>query len=265
MPGGRPKTRPEPDAVKSVYKVLDILEHLGAAQRAVSGSDIARATGFNVSTAFRQLQTLAARGYVEQHPGHLSYVLGPRFYQLASAYLKGKDLAALARPHLEALRDVVGETAYLVILSRGEIVQLGKADGRQVVSASIRSSQREPAYCTATGKVLLSGLAPEALERYLASVQLTPHTPQTITSRAKLKRELAMVRKQGYAVDVEEYAENLCCVSVPVRDPNSGSIVAAISLAMPKLRFRRGHVARWRSLLEGKAALISPQLGLIDT
>ncbi len=249
MPGGRPKTRAEPEAIKSVSKVLDILEHLGASQRAVSVSDIARATGFNVSTAFRQLQTLVARGYVEQ---------------VASGYLKGKDLASLARPHLEALRDVVGETAYLVILSHGEIVQLGKADGQQVVSASIRSSQREPAYCTATGKVLLSGLAPEALDRYLASVSLQPYTPQTITSRTRLKRELATVRKQGYALDLEEYAENLCCVSVPVHDPHSGSIVAAISLAMPKLRFRRGHVARWRGLLDGKAALISPQLGLID-
>jgi len=264
MPGGRPKTRAEPDAVKSVSKVLDILEHLGAAQRAVSVSDVARATGFNVSTAFRQLQTLVQRGYVEQEPGHRSYVLGPRFYQLASAYLKGKDLATLARPHLEALRDVVGETAYLVILSQGEIVQLGKADGQQVVSASIRTAQREPAYCTATGKVLLSGLAPEPLERYLASVRLQPYTAQTITSRSKLERELATVRKQGYAFDVEEYADDLCCVSVPVRDPNSGSIVAAISIAMPKIRFRRNLVPRWRNLLEEKAALISPQLGLID-
>ena len=114
------------------------------------------------------------------------------------------------------------------------------------------------------GKVLLSGLAPEALDRYLASVRLQPYTPQTTTSRTRLKRELATVRKQGYALDVEEYAENLCCVSVPVRDPHRGSIVAAISLAMPKLRFRRGQVARWRGLLEEKAGLISPQLGVIN-
>ena len=63
---------------------------------------------------------------------------GRAVYQLASAYLKGSDLATLARPHLEALRDVVGETVYLVILSQGEIVQLCKADGQHVVSASIR-------------------------------------------------------------------------------------------------------------------------------
>ena len=264
MPGGRPRTRAEPDAVKSVAKVLDILEHLGAAKRPVSVSDIARATGFNVSTAFRLAQTLVWRGYVEQEPGHRSYVLGPRVYQLASAYLKGSDLATLARPHLEALRDVVGETVYLVILSQGEIVQLCKADGQHVVSASIRSAQREPAYCTATGKVLLSGLAPAALQKYLAGVRLRAYTAQTITSRSRLEREIGAVRREGYALDAEEYAENLCCVSVPVRDPNSGSIAAAVSVAMPKIRFKRSLVPRWRRLLEEKAALISPQLGLID-
>jgi IclR family acetate operon transcriptional repressor len=264
MPGGRPKSRARPDAVKSVAKVLDILEHLGAARRPVSVSDLGRATGFNVSTAFRLVQTLVARGYAEQQEGHRSYVLGPRVYQLASAYIKGSDLATLARPHLEALRDVLGETVYLVILSQGEIVQLAKADGQHVVSASIRSAQREPAYCTATGKVLLSGLAPEAFREYLAGIRFHAYTPQTITSRARLEREIAAVRDEGCAVDVEEFAENLCCVSVPVRDPATGAIAAAVSVAMPKLRFRRSLVPRWRTLLEEKAALISPQLGLID-
>jgi DNA-binding IclR family transcriptional regulator len=264
MPGGRPKSRTRPDAVKSVAKVLDILEHLGAARRPVSVSDLGRATGFNVSTAFRLVQTLVARGYAEQQAGHRSYVLGPRVYQLASAYIKGNDLATLARPHLEALRDALGETVYLVILSQGEIVQLCKADGQHVVSASIRSSEREPAYCTATGKVLLAGLETEAFKAYLAGVSFHAYTAQTITSRAKLEREIAAVREEGYALDVEEYAENLCCVSVPVRDPASGAIAAAVSVAMPKLRFKRSLVPRWRKLLEEKAALISPQLGLID-
>lgn len=264
MPGGRPRTKAVPDAVKSVAKVLDILEHVAAARQPLSVSDLARATGFTVSTAFRLVQTLVARGYVVQESGHKNYVLGTRVYQIASAYLKGSDLASLARPHLEALRDELGETVYLVIFSQGEIVQLCKADGPQVVSASIRSAEREPAYCTATGKVLLSGLAPEAFHAYLSGVKLQPLTSQTITSRTRLEREIETVRDEGYALDLEEYADNLCCLAVPVRDPHSGAIAAAVSVAMPKLRFRRSGVPRWRKRLEETAALISQPLGLID-
>ena len=264
MPGGRPKTKAAPDAVKSVAKVLDILEHVAAARQPVSVSDLARGTGFNVSTAFRLVQTLVARGYVEQQDGQRSYVLGTRIYQLASVYLNGSDLATMARPHLEALRNEVGETVYLVIFSQGEIVQLCKADGPHVVSASIRSAEREPAYCTATGKVLLSGLSSEAFDAYLGGVKLTPYTAQTITTKAKLEREIDGVREQGFALDLEEYAENLCCLAVPVRDPHNGDIAAAISVACPKLRFKRSNVPVWRQLLEERAALISQPLGLID-
>jgi IclR family transcriptional regulator, KDG regulon repressor len=265
MPGGRPRTKARPDAVKSVSKVLDIVEHLAAARGPVSLSDIARATGFNVSTAFRLVQTLVARGYVEQQAGHRSYVLGPRVYQLASAYLKGSDLAALARPHLEALRDVVGETVYLVILANGEIVQLCKADGKQAVSAAIRSMVREPAYCTATGKVLLSALGPEEFDKYVQNVALESFTPQTLTSKAELRREIAKVRDSGFAVDNEEFVPNLCCVSIPVPDHNGGASVAAISIAMPKMRFKKTLVPRWCEQMREKAMLITQQLGLVET
>src|ERR1700752_3351840 len=131
MPGGRPKGEAQADAVKSVTKVLDILEHLGASKRAVSVSELARKTQINVSTAYRLLQTLMTRGYVAQEQANRGYVIGHRFFQLGSAYLEGSDLAAIARPHLEALRDEVHETAYLVAFSEGEIVHLCKSGGKQ--------------------------------------------------------------------------------------------------------------------------------------
>ena len=265
MPGGRPRGKSQADSVKSVVKVLDILEHLGSSQRAVSVSELARTTGLNVSTAFRLLQTLMRRGYVEQQRSSRGYQLGPRLFQMGSAYLQGSDLAGIARPHLEALRDAVGETAYLVIFSQGEIVQLCKADGRQAVSATARSMIREPAYCTATGKVLLSGLALDAFDRYLEDVKLRPFTPQTIKSKALLRREIAKVRENSFAVDIEEFVPNLCCVSVPVRDGEGGNTVAAISIAMPKMRFKRAHIPRWCDLLREKSTLICQQLGLIET
>jgi DNA-binding IclR family transcriptional regulator len=122
-----------------------------------------------------------------------------------------------------------------VILSQGEIVQLCKADGQQVVQRHHALDAAGPCVLHRDGaKVLLSGLAPDALARYLSSVRMKAYTAQTITTRTQLERDLAKVREQGYALDVEELAEDLCCVSVPVRDPNSHSILAAISIAMPK-------------------------------
>jgi IclR family transcriptional regulator, KDG regulon repressor len=265
MPGGRPRAKTPADKVKSVTKVLDILEHLGAAQGVVSVSDLARATGLNVSTAFRLLQTLMARGYVEQERSNRGYFLGPRIFQMGTAYLQGSDLATIARPHLEALRDTVGETAYLVMFSRGEIVQLCKADGKQAVSAAIRSMVREPAYCTATGKVLLSALSGEEFDKYVQNVALESFTPQTLTSKAELRREIAKVRDSGFAVDNEEFVPNLCCVSIPVPDHNGGASVAAISIAMPKMRFRKTLVPRWCEQMRAKAQLITQQLGLVET
>ncbi|TAJ33629.1 MAG: IclR family transcriptional regulator [Reyranella sp.] len=265
MPGGRPRTNGQPESVKSVVKVLDILEHLGSVRGAVALSDLARATGVNVSTAFRLLQTLMSRGYVEQDRNNRGYMMGPRMFQMGTAYLQGSDLADIGRPHLEALRDAVGETAYLVTFSQGEIIQLCKADGKQAVSAAIRSMVREPAYCTATGKVLLSALAEPEFEKYVESVEMEAFTPQTITSKAALRREIAEVRAKGFAVDGEEFVPNLCCLAVPVQGGNGAGPVAAVSIAMPKMRFKKAAVAGWCDQLREKASLITSQVVLLET
>lgn len=263
MPGGRPKTKIDSGSVKSVTKVLDILEHLGSSKRAVSVSDIARATGFNVSTAFRLLQTLAARGYVEQQAANRSYILGPRVFQLGSAFLQGNDLAGMVRPHLDALRDTLGETVYMASFKQGENIQIAKADGQHAVSASVRAVEREPAFCTASGKVLLSGLPQQDFAKYVSGVRFQSFTSQTIINKAKLLREVAAVKQRGYALDLEEFAQDLCCVSVPVRHSEDGPITYAISVAMPKVRFKRVPLSWWVSELQKRAALISQQLGFV--
>ena len=165
----------------------------------------------------------------------------------------------------KSLRDEVGETAYLVIFSQGEIVQLCKADGKQAVSASVRSMVREPAYCTATGKVLLSGLAPEAFDKYVADVKLQTFTPQTIASKAQLRREIAKVRQSGFALDAEEYVPNLCCVSVPCTTATPSEPSPRSASPCPRCASSGRSLAGWCERMRAKSALISQQLGLIET
>lgn len=222
--------------------MLDILEHLGHAGRPVGISDLARATSLHVSTAHRLLRTLSNRGYVEQRPETRRYALGPRVFELGNAYVGGRDFVTLARPRIETLRESVGETIHLGVLSDGDVVEVCSALSQKPVGVSVRTGWRDPAHCSAVGKVILAYLPDEERRAYLGRKTLEKRTARTITSRRALEAELMKVRAQGYAVDDEELAEDLCCIAVPLLDA-SGRAFAGISAAMPKARFRQDRIA----------------------
>ncbi|HEX2114585.1 MAG TPA: IclR family transcriptional regulator [Alphaproteobacteria bacterium] len=252
--------RAESGTVKSVVKVLDILECLGAGRRPMSVSEVARATSINVSTAHRLLQTLARRGYIEQRAETRNYALGPRLLELGSAYAGNQDLLRAALPHLEALRDQVHETIHLGILSDGDVVEICNASGSQPVSVSMKTGRRDPAHCTAIGKVLLAALSEAELDRLFTRGPLLRATARSITSRARLLKEIDRARRNGYALDEGELADELCCVGVPIVAA-SGRAIAGVSIAMPKMRFRPQRVAGWVKLLTETSRRIAAALG----
>lgn len=226
----------------------------------MSVSEAARATGINVSTAHRLLQTLVTRGYVEQQLDSRNYALGPRLMELGSAYVTSSDLVGAALPQLEQLRDTIGETIHLAILNEGDIVELCNASGRQPVSVSMRAGRRDPAHCTAIGKVLLAHLSDDELDQLLAK-PLTRCTAASITDPRRLRQELMVVHERGYAIDDEELATGLCCVSVPIVGA-SQRVRAAISVAMPRVRFKARQIPRWVRMLEAGAARISTAIAV---
>lgn len=244
--------------IKSVVKVLDILEYLADAGRPVGASEVARAVGFHVSTTHRLLRTLAARGYVDQHAARRSFVLGPQLHALGGAYAGGAGLVQVARPELEALRDALGETVHLGVFRNGEVMEVASASGLQPVSVSLGAGRRDPAHCTALGKVLLASLDPDALAGFLRR-PLERRTPRSLTRKADLLRAIAAAQARGHATDEEELAADMCCVAVPVRDPR-GRVVAALSIAMPKSRYRSGRVAGWAKTLAAAAERIGGRL-----
>ena len=225
-------------SVKSVGKVLDILECLGAVRRPISVSEVARATGINVSTAHRLLQTLARRGYIEQRAETRNYALGPRLLELGSAYAGNLDVLRAALPHLEALRDLVHETIHLGILNEGDVVEICNAGGGQAVTVSLKAGRRDPAHCTATGKVLLAALPEADLDRFFERGRAVRATPKSLTSRARLMKEIERARANGYAIDDDELATSsaasACRSSAP--RPRGRGLSAS---PCRRMRFRR--------------------------
>lgn len=248
-------------AVKTVAKVLDILEHLGAASRPVTVSEVAMMTGINVSTAHRLLQTLARRHYIEQSQETRAYSLGPKVFELSSAYARNMDLRSVAQPFVEQLRDKIDETAHLAVLSDREVVEVFTATGYRPLTVSGGTGRREPASCTATGKAMLAFLTERELDDFLANAVLPAKTQRSITDPKQLVAELARIRKVGFALDEQEWSDDVWCIGAPIRN-GSGRVVASVSVAMPKVRFRKEKVPEWARLLVETADRISDVIKL---
>jgi DNA-binding IclR family transcriptional regulator len=263
------KTSSKPKAEYAIQTVANALRMLevfhGESEMGVS--DLARHLKLHKNNAFRLLATLELAGYIQQHPETELYRLGPRCLELGQAYLRSHDLIEQARPILEELSSNVGETAHLASLVDGEVVHLDGTLPDQLILTGSRVGVRLPSHCTALGKVLLAdsvatsmasvsptitnpdmknGPASSARRsdssldggRSAAEIKdraLVSFTDATIVDPMKLVDEFRNVEMRGYAVDLEEYAEGLCCVAAPVRDATS-TVVAALSISGPSFR-----------------------------
>ncbi len=224
--------------------ILQSVENALRLVEALSGVD---ETGISVlssqlklgkSTVFRLLATLKSKGYVKQNPQNEKYSLGLKFAHLGSAVIAKLNLIDVAHPFLQQLSRQYDETTHLVILDGDEGVFVDRVSS-SVNTLQMQSSvgSRMPAYCTATGKLLLAFNHSDDLDQYLGRVQFVRFTHNTITSREALRAELMQIRADGYSEDREEKEVGLFCYAAPVRD-NTGQIVAACSISGPGFRIK---------------------------
>jgi IclR family pca regulon transcriptional regulator len=217
-------------------------------------SEVAVASGLTRAAARRFLLTLAELGYVDVEGR--SFRLTPRVLELGRAYLSNLTLPEVALPHLRDLVAGVRESSTVAVLDRGQIVYIAHVRADRVLSVLITVGGRDPAEATALGRMLLASQSDEWLDRYLVQVRLVPHTSRTIVDPARLRGELARVRRQGFALVDQELEEGLRAVAVPIHD-GEGRVVAAVNVAL--------HASRWSieairtvlvpSLLETAAAI----------
>jgi IclR family pca regulon transcriptional regulator len=217
------------DFVASLGKGLAVLTSFDRAHPKLTPSDVARRTDTTPASARRMLVTLHALGYVE-HDGK-RFWLGPKALLLANAYLVSRPLPTIAQPLLEALAERFGVSAAVLKLVDDEVVVLARATARRSLIVGLSVGSRLPAYCSASGRVLLS-----ALERAdgLACVQRmtrTPFTPRTVTDEEAVMAEVDACRSRNHAVCDGELEPDVRSMAVPVIN-RAGRTVAAMSVAV---------------------------------
>ena len=250
-PTGRPAER----TLEAVERALRVLDAFLEVPGEVGTTELARRTGINASTVSRLLATLVAAGYVEHLPGTGRYRLGSHLIRLANHSLAQLDLRAAARPHLIALEELTGETATLSVPGEREAVTVDFVASRATVASVARVGRPSVAHATATGKVMLAfgaaTAAPRRLERY---------TDRTVTEPKRLRREIELVRRRGWAEAVKEREVDLNAIAAPIHSAR-GELAGILGVQGPSGRFgRRKREAALPALLE-HARAISVALG----
>jgi IclR family acetate operon transcriptional repressor len=254
-----PASTKMPRAVPAVARAAGILRAL-AGRHDATLTDLARTVGIYKSTAHGILGTLSAFELVERDPATRRYRLGPALVALALAARDPEELAALARPYVVHLNRVTGETVAL---------HVPRGDG-SVIVASVESSYRlkvtappgfrMPPHAGSVAKVL------EAFDRIPRPPQAGPlpaFTPKSITRPDRWTRELAKVRRAGFAVDDVEYQDGIRAVSAPVLagPPGRRHVAAAYSIIAVASRVSAATLRDWVPALLASARALEDALG----
>jgi len=246
--------------INSILRAGNILKCFSRGKGTFKMSEISAQVGLDRSTTYRILLSLEKCGLIEKDPRTGEYSLGPGALEIGSAFLGRTDLIQIAKPVMAELALKAQETVNLAVLSETEILYIDKVDSPRSVGVMSKVGQRNPVYCTSLGKTLLAFQPEESQARILKAIEFKPLTPNTITSRKRLIRELQAIKKQGYALDRREIEEDVECISAPIRD-YQGSAVAAVSISGPQRKIGTPQEKGFVSAVVQAAAQISAKLG----
>lgn len=209
---------PSEDRLVGSDRVLAVLIELAGHADGVGLDELARAMGSAKSTVHRALAALKRAGFAEQD-SRGSYLLGDEFLRLAFSHHELRPDHIRVRPALEELSQHFGETVHYAVLSGRSVVYRSKVDPPAgAVQLTSVVGGRNPAYCTAVGKLLLSYALhdDQAVLDWVGDAELPRRTDRTITTADGLCEELREIRRQGYSVDDQENETGVNCVALPV-------------------------------------------------
>jgi len=222
--------------IPALRKALQVIELLCDADRAMGVSDIAKELDINKMTAFRILQTLHDAGWVVKDNGEPTYRIGLLAFHHTSKAVRKRSLLQEAEGPLEALWKETGAYTFLCVLDDTRLVTVQAFEPwRGDIKISGRVGGRYLLHCSAPGKVLLA-YADDGLLKRLNDEGFERRTRHTICKLPALKKELATARRQGYAVDLEEYTDGAMCFAAPVFG-HTGQLVAAVSITVITLYY----------------------------
>jgi IclR family KDG regulon transcriptional repressor len=245
--------------VKSVYRAIKILDVLGDGNEK-NVTEISRILSFPKSSVHEIISTLLEAGIVEKDSDRNRYSLGLKLFELGKQAQANLEISKVAIPSLRVLHEQLDETVHLTVLDGKEVLYIECFESTKRLRTYSVIGIRAPLHCTAVGKAILAHLDEREVEEVIQSMGLPKFTENTITDREELNREMQEIRDCGFATDIMEHEEGVCCVGAPIRN-HAGKVVASISVSGPSQRMTASRIEEVAPLVMQRAAEISRRLG----
>ena len=223
------------DGDTPTQRLLVLLEVTAGRSDAFSLQDLVEDTGVPKPTLHRMLQQLEGAGLLVRENNGRHYGVGARLRRMAESLLLNDTHHGARHAVLRDLVDELGESCNLTTMSGNEIVYLDRVETPEPLRFTLQPGSRVPVHCSATGKMILSQLAPAQRRRLLEAAPLKQYTPKTVTDVERIEEELKRVRRDGFAIDDEEFLPGLVCAAVLVPS-STGLSNMAIAVQAPVMR-----------------------------
>lgn len=217
-------------------RLLELLERLANDGRALALPEVVALTGWPKPTVHRMLAQLEAGGWLQREPDGRRYTLSTRLLRLGEVALSTSTQQGVRHAVLRQLVAEVGESCNLTALSGAEVVYLDRVESAFPLRLELRPGTRVPLHCSASGKLFLAHRSTRERNTLLDGLTLSRHTATTLTTRTALEDEFEAIRRQGYALDAEEFVDGLVCIAVPVRAAGERAVRCALALQAPAAR-----------------------------
>jgi DNA-binding IclR family transcriptional regulator len=253
--------RPDPTLESSpALKAFSLLETIAAMDHAPTLAELTEAANLPKPTLHRWLAMLEGAELIRRLPDGRHYELAARATSLAFAILSNNPGSTQRHQILERVVRNLGESCNLTILEGGEVMYLDRVEATLPLRVTFQKGSRAPAHCSASGKMFLAMMSPARRARLLTTLVLDRYTPNTIVDPAGLEAEIGLIRRQGYALDDEEFLSGLFCVAVPIIDKTRRECVAALALQAPVVRLSRKNAGERLPTLHAAAEALAATL-----
>lgn len=222
--------------VKSADRVLDIFELFADRVEPINLTELSRELDMPASSAYKLLQNLLARGYIESDKQGKTFRLGYKLFEIGSKYAQRTDLAGEFQFTAQKMIEEMNESVFLTIRNGDKALYIAEKQSSHPVRFVSHLGMQLPLHATAMGKVLLSGMTDEDIVKLYPDKQLGKLTDTTITDFAEFMKQIEHIRSEGIGYSMGESVQGIRCVAAPVYGAQ-GQVASALGVSIPESRW----------------------------